>query len=35
LPPNPFEFGENGQKLVDDAMGAHMPAKHGLSPMLS
>jgi hypothetical protein len=33
LPLNPFEFGENGQELVD-AMGAHMPAEHGLSPML-
>jgi len=31
--PNPFEFGENGQELVD-AMDAHMPAENGLSPML-
>jgi hypothetical protein len=33
LPPNPFECGENGQELVD-AMGAHMLAENGLSPIL-
>jgi len=33
LQPNPFEFGENGQALVD-AMGAHMLAENGLSPIL-
>jgi hypothetical protein len=33
LRPSSFEFGENGQELVD-AMDAHMLAENGRSPML-